>query len=312
MGDAFRPVRREAEVDLTLVVPAADGRGLAVEEWGEPAGHPVVLLHGTPGSRLGPIPRPMVLYQLGIRLITFDRPGYGRSDRRIGRAVADIAADVRHIADFLELGEFAVLGRSGGGPHALACAALLSGRATRVAALVGLAPAHAEGLDWFEGMAAGNTREYLAVRRQGPLVAARLRSVADRIRANPAQYVANLYAELTQSDRRVVSDAGMRRMLLETFAEAFRTSADGWIDDLLAFCAPWGFDLGDIVVPTMLWHGANDTFSPAGHSRWLADRIPTSTVIVQSGSAHFGAFDVLPDMLTWLARPARTGWSHGL
>ncbi|MFB4300785.1 alpha/beta hydrolase [Actinomadura sp. NTSP31] len=288
---------------MTRVVPAADGRGLAVEEWGEPAGRPVFLLHGTPGSRLGPIPRPMVLYQLGIRLITFDRPGYGRSDRRIGRAVADVADDVRRIANALELREFAVLGRSGGGPHALACAALLPGRASRVAALVGLAPAQAEGLDWFEGMAASNTREYLAVRRQGPLVSARLRSVADRIRADPAQYVADLSAELTQSDRRVVSDAGMRRMLRETFAEAFRTSADGWIDDLLAFCAPWGFELGDIVVPTMLWHGANDTFSPAGHSRWLADRIPTSTVVVQPGSAHFGAFDVLPDVLTWLVEP---------
>ncbi|WP_242904184.1 alpha/beta fold hydrolase [Actinomadura terrae] len=293
---------------MTFVVPAADGRELAVEEWGEPAGHPVFLLHGTPGSRLGPIPRPMVLYQLGIRLISFDRPGYGRSDRRIGRAVGDIAADVRRIADFLELPEFGVLGRSGGGPHALACAALLPGRARRVAALVALAPAHAEGLDWFEGMAPSNTREYLAVRRQGELVSARLRSVADRIRANPAQHVANLYAELTGSDRRVVGDGGMRRMLLETFREAFRTSADGWIDDLLAFCAPWGFELGDIVAPTMLWHGANDTFSPAGHSRWLADQIPTSTVVVQPGSAHFGAFDVLPDMLTWLARPVEAPW----
>jgi pimeloyl-ACP methyl ester carboxylesterase len=249
----------------------------------------------------------MVLYQLGIRLISFDRPGYGRSDRMVGRVVADVAADVRLLADALGLDEFAVLGRSGGAPHALACAALLRGRATRVAALVGLAPAEAEGLDWFEGMASSNTREYLAVRRQGPLVAARLRSIADRIRADPAQHVADLYAGLTPSDRRVVLEAGMRRMLLETFAEAFRTSADGWIDDLLAFCAPWGFELGDIVVPTMLWHGANDTFSPVGHSRWLAGRIPGSTVVVQSGSAHFGAFNVLPDVLAWLSRPVERG-----
>lgn len=291
---------------MTTLVSAADGRELAVQEWGVPTGFPVFLLHGTPGSRLGPVPRTMVLYQLGIRLITFDRPGYGRSDRKVGRVVADIAADVRRLADALGLTEFAVLGRSGGGPHALACAALLPRRATRVAALVGLAPAQAEGLDWFEGMAPSNTREYMAVRGQGPLVSARLRSIADRIRANPAQHVANLYAELTQSDRRVVVEAGMRGKLLETFREAFRTSADGWIDDLLAFCAPWGFELGDIVVPTMLWHGANDTFSPAGHSRWLADRIPTSTVVVQSGSAHFGAFNVLPDVLAWLTRPGST------
>ncbi|TDB81233.1 alpha/beta hydrolase [Actinomadura sp. KC216] len=289
---------------MTRVVSTADGRELAVEEWGAPTGFPVFLLHGTPGSRLGPIPRPMVLYQRGIRLISFDRPGYGLSGRMRGRVVADIADDVRLLADVLDLERFAVLGRSGGGPHALACAALLPGRATRAAALVGLAPAEAEGLDWFEGMTASNTREYMAVRGQGPLVADRLRTIAARIRADPAQHVANLFAELTQSDRRVVLESGMRRLLLETFQEAFRTSADGWIDDLLAFCAPWGFELGDIVVPTMLWHGANDTFSPAGHSRWLADRIPSSTVVVQPGSAHFAAFNVLPDVLSWLARPA--------
>lgn len=288
---------------MTRVVSMADRRQLAVEEWGAPTGFPVFLLHGTPGSRLGPLPRPMALYQLGVRLITFDRPGYGLSGRMPGRVVADIAADVRLLADVLELDRFAVLGRSGGAPHALACAALLPGRAVRAAALVGLAPAEAEGLDWFEGMAPSNTREYMAVRGQGPLVADRLRTIAARIRADPARHVANLYAELPKSDRRVVLEAGMRRPLMEMFREAFRTSADGWIDDLLAFCAPWGFELGDIVVPTMLWHGANDTFSPAGHSRWLADRIPSSTVVVQPGSAHFAAFDVLPDVLSWLARP---------
>jgi pimeloyl-ACP methyl ester carboxylesterase len=242
----------------------------------------------------------MVLYQLGIRLITFDRPGYGRSDRRIGRAVADVADDVRQIADFLHLREFAVLGRSGGGPHALACAALLPGRITRVAVLVGLAPTHAEGLDWFEGMKASNAKEYLAVRSQGRLISSRLRLIAERIRENPTQLIASLYDDLTQSDRKVVADAGIRRKLIETYVEAFRISADGWIDDLLAFCSPWGFDPRDIVVPTMLWHGANDTFSPVGHSRWLAANIPTSTVIVQSGTAHFGAFDILPDVLSWL------------
>jgi pimeloyl-ACP methyl ester carboxylesterase len=286
---------------LTTIVSAADGRRLAVEEWGEPAGYPIFLLHGTPGSRLGPVPRSMVLYQLGIRLISFDRPGYGLSDPASGRVVGDIAADVRQIAGAMRLREFAVLGRSGGGPHALACAALLPDLAKRAAVLVGLAPAHAEGLDWFAGMAPSNTREYIAVRRQGSLVSARLRSVADRIRANPTGHVADFYAQLTPADQRVVADVGMRRLLAETYVEAFRNSADGWIDDLLAFCSPWGFELSDITVPTMLWHGADDTFSPAAHSEWLATRIPTASVIVQSDSAHFAAFDVLPDVLAWLA-----------
>ena len=288
---------------MTTVVSAPDGRGLAVEEWGEPAGYPVFLLHGTPGSRLGPIPRSMRLYQLGIRLITFDRPGYGLSGRRIGRRVADIAADLERIADFLELDDFAVLGRSGGGPHALACAALLPARTRRVAVLAGLAPVGVDGLDWFEGMASSNTREYMAVHRQGALISARLQVIAERIRADPMQLVANIFSDLTPSDRRTVFDAEIRRMLMETYAEAFRTSAGGWIDDLLAFCSPWGFDLGGINVPTLLWHGANDTFTPVGHARWLAANIPTSTVTVQPGTAHFGALDVMPDTLGWLAEP---------
>jgi pimeloyl-ACP methyl ester carboxylesterase len=243
----------------------------------------------------------MVLYQHGIRLITFDRPGYGRSDRMTGRIVADVAADVRLLADVLELDEFSVLGRSGGGPHALACAALLPRRATRVAALVGLAPAEAEGLDWFEGMAPGNTREYLAVRRQGPLVSARLRSIADRIRENPAQHVANLYAELTQSDRRVVLRAGMRRMLLETFREAFRTSADGWIDDLLVMVKPWGFDVETIRVPVLLTYGRTDNLVPAAHGDWLAAHIPGATVWVDEESGHMGADDDVERELGWIS-----------
>jgi pimeloyl-ACP methyl ester carboxylesterase len=286
---------------LTIMIDLRDGRRVAVEEWGAPDGSPVLLLHGTPGSRLGPVPRPLVLYQLGVRLITFDRPGYGRSDRRPGRRVADVAADVSEIADALGLERFGVLGRSGGGPHALACAALLPERTTRAAVLVGLAPSEADGLDWFADMTESNVDAYQAVRDDGGAVMARLRPIADRIRANPAQLVTSLYDELTQSDRRIVADAGIRRQLIENYAEAVRNSADGWFDDLHAFATSWGFEPGGIERPIMLWHGAEDTFSPVGHSRWLGDHIPFSFVIVERGSAHFGALNVMPDMLRWLA-----------
>jgi pimeloyl-ACP methyl ester carboxylesterase len=108
--------------------------------------------------------------------------------------------------------------------------------------------------------------------------------------------------ELTQSDRWIVGDAGIRRQLIENYAEAVRYSADGWIDDILAFSNPWGFDPGDIHIPTMLWHGANDKFSPVGHLRWLAARIPSAIAIVQPGMAHFDAIGVLPDVLRWIAQ----------
>lgn len=294
-------MRRSREAALINMLDMPDGRRLAVEEWGSPTGSPVFFLHGTPGSRLGPIPRPLVLYQLGIRLISFDRPGYGRSDRMIGRMVADAAGDVRAMADMMRLDRFAVLGRSGGGPHALACAALLSDRITRAAVLVGLAPSGADGLDWFADMTESNVGAYRTARDDGGAVKELLRPMAERIREDPVRLVISLYDELTQSDRRIVADGGIKRQLTANYAEALRDSADGWVDDLLAFSAPWGFEPDSITVPTVLWHGADDTFSPVGHSRWLGERIASSVVIVEPGSAHFGALNVIPDVLRWLA-----------
>lgn len=245
-----------------------------------------------------------MLYELGVRLITFDRPGYGGSDRLVSRTVADVVPDVQAIADALELDKFAVIGRSGGGPHALACAALLPDRITRAGVLVSLAPWAAEGLDWFAGMADSNVREYTTAANEPEVLTTRLVQVAARIRANPAGHVATLSPEMPEADRRIVADIGIRVLLAENYAEALRESADGWIDDALAFCAPWGFDLADIKVPVLLWHGQNDVFSPAAHARWLADQIPSAIMSIRPDTAHFGAILVMPDVLSWLIRAA--------
>ncbi|MBG0826237.1 alpha/beta hydrolase [Planomonospora sp. ID67723] len=279
----------------------ADGRTLAVDQSGVPDGIPIILLHGTPGSRVGPAPRPTILYRMGIRLITYDRPGYGLSDRFPGRSVADVAGDVAAIADSLGIERFAVIGRSGGAPHALACAALLPDRTTRLAALVPLAPRYAEGLDWFEGMSRSNVIEYTAAAHGHNALSALLDAVADEVRADPTRLVPALDTDLPEPDRHIVADFGIRRMLATTFAEALRDSAAGWVDDALAFNAPWGFDPARITVPTMLWHGDEDVFSPVGHARWLGRQIPDATVVIQEGAAHFGSLRVLPDVLTWLA-----------
>jgi pimeloyl-ACP methyl ester carboxylesterase len=246
-----------------------------------------------------------VLHRLGVQLIAFDRPGYGESDRMAGRQVADAARDVLAIADAHGVERFAVVGRSGGGPHALACAALLPERVTRAAVLVGLAPQGAAGLDWFDGMAQSNVTEHTAAANGYEDIVAHTKAVANAVRADPASLLASLQADLPDSDRRVVADPGIRSMLLETYAEALRRSAYGWVDDALAFCSPWGFDPATVTVPVLLWHGARDVFSPASHARWLADRIPSAAVVVQAGAAHFGALDVLPDILRWVsaARP---------
>jgi pimeloyl-ACP methyl ester carboxylesterase len=285
---------------LTNVVQTGDGRRLRVEVTGDLDGSPVFLLHGTPGSRVGPRPRSLLLHRLGIRLISFDRPGYGGSDRLPGRRVADAAADVAAIADALGLDRFAVVGRSGGGPHALACAALLPERVSRVAALVSLAPREADGLDWFGGMADSNVDAYAGPNGRLDRVIARLTETAGNVRDDPASLIAALMGEMTDGDRRVVADAGIRRELLRAYAEALRESPYGWIDDVSAFRAEWGFDPAMVSVPVLLWHGERDIFTPASHSRWLGSRIPDAMVVVKSDAAHFDALSVLPDVLQWL------------
>jgi pimeloyl-ACP methyl ester carboxylesterase len=294
-------VLKRQELILSYQVETLDGRQLSTQVFGDPEGKPVFLLHGTPGSRLGPHPRGAVLHRLGVQLIAFDRPGYGDSDRFEGRRVADAVTDVVAIADAYGLDKFAVVGRSGGGPHALACAALLPDRLTRAAVLVGIAPRGADGLDWYDGMTQSNVLEHTAAANGYEGLAAMTEAAADAVRADPSSLLASLLMEMPDPDRRVVADPGIRAMLLETYAEALRTSAHGWIDDALAFYSPWGFDPATVTVPVLLWHGAIDNLSPVSHAMWLADRIPSAAVVVQAGAAHFGALDVLPDILRWLS-----------
>ncbi|MGK3936954.1 alpha/beta hydrolase [Streptomyces caeruleatus] len=287
---------------MAWTVCARDGRRLSVEERGDPKGRPVFLLHGTPGSRLGPAPRPSVLYRMGVRLITFDRPGYGGSDRSVGRTVSAAAEDVRLIADALGIRRFGVVGRSGGAPHALACAALIPERTARTGALVGLAPPDAADLDWFDGMTEANVHAYVnaAAGRHRLTAALGLRSLT--IRADPAAIVAEMRSGLPESDRRIVADAGIQAMLERNFAEGLRRSADGWVDDVMAFSTGWGFDLADITAPVVLWHGAEDIFAPVEHTRWLGRNIPGALVEVEPDAAHFGALRVMTRIIGWASR----------
>jgi pimeloyl-ACP methyl ester carboxylesterase len=285
---------------VTTMVRSSDGRQISVEVAGHDEGNAVFLLHGMPGSRLGPRPRGMLLYRLGIRLIAFDRPGYGHSDRLEGRRVADVVSDVAAIADAAGIERFAVVGRSAGGPHALACAALLPERVTRAAGLVSLAPPGAAGLDWYAGMAASNVDSFSLAAQGQDRIAARLAPAADAIRNNPASLLADLGPELPESDRRVVGDAGIRALLEQAHVEAVRASHHGWIDDLAALGSDWGFDPADVAVPVLLWHGESDVFSPVSHTLWLADQIPSATAVVKSEAAHFAALDALPDVLRWV------------
>ncbi len=313
---------------MAQVVKAADGRRLSLETAGDPAGKPVILFHGTPGSRIGPRPRGIVLYRLGIRLICYDRPGYGDSDRQPGRTVKDAADDVRELADALGLDHFSVVGRSGGAPHALACAALLGDRVDRAAALGSLAPSDADELDWWHGMAESNQRAYRAardglaqtVRENRPEAAEEnmrehVAELARQVRTDPESLLRSLGPELVSHDRKVVGDIALRRLIAENHARALDETAVGWIDDILALASPWGFKVSDIRAPVMLWHGTNDVFSPVRHTYWLRNKIPNCTLDEGRDAAHFGTVEILPRILTWVAaarsRPVSAASSAG-
>jgi pimeloyl-ACP methyl ester carboxylesterase len=292
---------------VTHVVKAPDGRRLSVESLGDPDGKPVLLMHGTPGGRNGPRPRGIILYRLGIRLISYDRPGYPGSDRMIGRTVADAAGDVEAIADYFGFHRFSVVGRSGGAPHALACAALLKERVMCVAALCSLAPCDAEGLDWTAGMADSNVRAYRNAEADLQALIATLNERAGHVRSNSEGLLKLLWPELAGQDKEILGDVTLRRIIAQVHTDALRDSVDGWIDDVVAMSRPWEFELSNIEAPVKLWSGSNDVFSPINHSYWLEKHIGTATLEVDRGKSHFGAVEKLPKILTWVAHTVNKG-----
>lgn len=273
------------------LISTADGRDLAVEEWGVPNGVPVVYAHGTPMSRLARHPDAAMFAELGIRLVTFDRPGFGNSTPRPGRRIVDVADDIATIADHLGLDRFAVFGVSGGGPHALAFAAVHPDRTTRVATLASTAPIDAEGLDWTAGMMESNRLSAAAASRGRAALEAHLAETGSE----------DLRELLPEAEQAVLARPEVQRMLSAAYAEALRPGLRGWVDDELALYAlPWGFDPAVITVPVSLWHGELDTVVPVAHSAWLAARIPGAILNREPGAAHAGHFDATPATLRWL------------
>jgi pimeloyl-ACP methyl ester carboxylesterase len=286
--------------ETALPVNTPDGRLLTAAAFGPHDGHPVLFLHGTPGSRLFSVPDIGLLVRAGVRLVTYDRPGYGGSTRLPGRSVAQAAQDAAVVADALSLQRFAVFGYSGGGPHALAVAAGLGERITRCAAMSSVAPLDAEGLDFFAGMSAGNVEEFdAALSGREPLEEA-IEPVAAAVRDDVYAFLASVRADVPDVDRSAMDDPALDSLLAVSMAEALRPGAAGWADDDLAFCRQWGFDVGTVRVPVAIWHGTEDTLVPVSHAGWLTQAIPGSQGHLVVGAGHFGTLDELPAVLGWL------------
>ena len=268
---------------------APDGRILMFAEWGDLSGSPVIDLHGTPGCRLSRHPNQDLVRSTGAHVVTYDRPGYGGSDRLRGRSIADCAADVAAIAEAAGFDRFAVSGGSGGGPHALAVAALLGDRITRGACIVGVAPYEALGAAWSEGMDPENVKEFLwAIEGEEKLAVELSREDAElrvRVSADPASLLAGF--DLPESDRAVLARPDFAQVIREETDEETRQGVWGWVDDDLAHIHPWGFDLATIRVPTAVWYGLDDVLVPAAHGAWLARNVPGAVVRAQQGG-HMG------------------------
>lgn len=268
---------------------APDGRTLTFAEWGNLDGRPVFLLHGTPGCRLARHPNEELVRSTGARMITYDRAGYGRSDRHRGRTVADDASDVAAIADSLGIERFAVEGGSGGGPHALAAAALLGDRVTRAACVMGVAPYDALGDGWFTGMDPVNVKEFGWALEGEDRLAVELgqknRRRREQVAVDPASVLDDF--DLPESDKKVLRREDWAELMRESWIEQTRNGVWGWVDDDLALVSPWGFDPAAIAVPTQVWYGTHDVMVPPQHGEWLARTVPGAIVRLSEGG-HLG------------------------
>jgi pimeloyl-ACP methyl ester carboxylesterase len=264
----------------------------------------VFSLHGTPGSRLGRHHDPTVYERANVRLVTYDRPGYGVSDRQPGRRIVDAVADVAAIADVLELDRFAVMGGSGGAPHALACGALLGDRVDAVAAVVCPAPWDAEGIDPMAGQSPGNFEEFGAALQGRQALEELLAGQASAIAADPWAIVTGRDDALPEEDIASLQDEQRFQVFAEALREAVAQGPAGWADDDLAFVQPWGFDLGAIAVPVTLWQGEHDSLIPADHGRYLVAGIPGARIHwIETG--HLAMVDQIGAILAELTGSAR-------
>jgi pimeloyl-ACP methyl ester carboxylesterase len=268
--------------DLTL----SDGRRLVVHDAGSNGTTDELTLiwhHGSPqtGVLLDPLLRAAAAR--GIRLVSYARPSYGGSSPKRGRDIASAAADARQLADALDIGPFAVMGASGGGPHALACAALLPDRVIGAVTLASPAP-YTDAFDWYAGM----------VSVGGPRAASEGREAREAYALtdefDPNQFTAADWAALRGTWASLGRDA----------EQAGEAGSEGLVDDDVALVTPWGFDVSEISVPVLLVHGREDRVIPPSHGDWLLKAIPTADLWLRPRDGHISVLDACPVAMDWL------------
>jgi pimeloyl-ACP methyl ester carboxylesterase len=283
------------------VVRLPDGRALGFAQFGAPDGKPLFFFHGLGASRLTRHPDDSIAASLGVRLITIDRPGIGLSDPRPGRTLLDWPADVAALADALGIDQFAVLGWSGGGAHALACAYQIPERLSAVGVVSGGAP--------LAGIAPTDylTPQWWGAARIVQFIpwAARLFTwhMGRQARRSPSQALKALTARFPGTDRALLQDEQVRAMMLEATRELYRQGSRGFYDDMLVLARPWRFRLEAILKEVHLWHGDADTLLAPAFARYLARALPNCHTTFYPGEGHFLLLAHWQELLTTLTVP---------
>lgn len=287
------PATMGAEPIKKIEVDAGNGRVLHAYDTVVSAADtrlPVFWHHGTPNIGSPPEPLFAAAERNGMRWISYDRPGYGTSTPVHDRDIASAAADVATIADAAGIGRFAVLGHSGGGPHALACAALLADRVVAAVSVSGLAPFGAAGLDWFAGMYPGGEADLRAAHQGRAEREARLA----QSEFDPEMFTAADNATFNTEWSWLADVAG----------QAIRQGPAGMVEDDLAYTRPWGFEPAAIAVPVLLVHGESDRIVPSTHSEWLARHIAAAELWLRRGDGHISILGQAPAAVDWLGTHA--------
>jgi pimeloyl-ACP methyl ester carboxylesterase len=286
-----------SELDVTL----RDGRTLHVYDEGDPTGNVVVQHHGTPGSGLGYPPDNERGRERGLRLIRYDRAGYGGSTPNPGRSVVDVVADIEDVLDAFDVERYVSLGGSGGCPHSFACGAR-SERCLAAGAIAAPTPYPAEGLDWLAGMGDENVVEFNAALEGPEKLEVYLEEEAATLRAAKPEEVKEVWATVLPPVDAAVLTGDRAEHWKRSNDRALAQGIAGWRDDDLAFTKPWGFELSEIRVPTLLWQGVQDLMVPVAHARWLAERIPGVEAHISEEDGHISiAVGRLGEIYDWLA-----------
>jgi pimeloyl-ACP methyl ester carboxylesterase len=283
-------------------VSTGDGRRLEVTITGPEPGRVVVVHTGTPSDGRQFLEAVQAGVERGLRQVSYARPGYADSDRHEGRSVADCVADVEVIADSLGIERFHVMGASGGGPHALACAALLPDRVISAATVAGAAPHDGPGLDWTAGMGAENIEEIGLAEQGAASLQPWLEDQAEEFVGASTEDVLRIFGDLVSEVDRAVLTGDYVEHVLASMRGSVGNGVWGWLDDDLAMVRSWDFDLNAIEVPVTIWHGAQDRFVPMAHGEWLAEHVPGARPRLLATEGHLSLSlahrgDILDDLV---------------